>query len=67
LLKIQVEQALAMHEKTGNAEAHAAWMHTLLIEYYDPMYDYQLSKKMDRVVFRGNREAVVEYLRFFRF
>jgi len=66
LLKTQVEQALVIHEKTGNAEAHADWMHTLLIEYYDPMYDYQLSKKMDRIVFRGSREAVIEYLQFFR-
>ncbi len=64
LLKSQVEQALVVHEKTGDAEAHAGWVHALLIEYYDPMYDYQLSKKMDRVVFRGKRAEVIEYLRF---
>lgn len=62
-LKTDLEQALVTHENTGNAEAHAGWMNTLLIEYYDPMYDYQLSKKIDRVVFRGTREEVVEYLR----
>ncbi|HHL18899.1 MAG TPA: tRNA 2-selenouridine(34) synthase MnmH [Thiothrix sp.] len=64
LLKNQVEQALIVHEKTGDAEAHAGWVHALLMEYYDPMYDYQLSKKMDRVVFRGKRAEVIEYLRF---
>ena len=33
----------------------------LLVEYYDPMYDYQIGKKADRVVFRGDRGAVLEW------
>ena len=33
----------------------------LLVEYYDPMYDYQISTKLDRVVFRGDREAVAAW------
>jgi tRNA 2-selenouridine synthase len=64
VLKVQVEQALVKHEKTGHAEAHTDWVNTLLTEYYDPMYDYQLSKKMDRIVFRGSRAEVLEYLQF---
>jgi tRNA 2-selenouridine synthase len=31
-------------------------------DYYDPMYSYQLEKKKELVVFRGSREAVVEWL-----
>jgi len=34
----------------------------MLIEYYDPMYDYQLSKKRDRVMFQGDPESVREWL-----
>lgn len=62
-LQMELEQALTTHEQTGNAEAHAGWMHTLLTTYYDPMYDYQLRKKQQRVVFRGTQEEVVAYLR----
>jgi len=43
-------------------EAHKAWIVFLLNEYYDAMYDYQLDKKSDRVVFRGNESEVSEYL-----
>jgi len=34
----------------------------LLLEYYDPMYDYQISLKQERIVFRGEREAVLDWL-----
>ncbi|RVU86283.1 tRNA 2-selenouridine(34) synthase MnmH [Leucothrix sargassi] len=34
----------------------------LLLDYYDPMYSYQLSKKVERVTFTGSRDAVLEYL-----
>jgi len=30
----------------------------LLQQYYDPMYDYQLGKKADRIVFRGSKAEV---------
>ena len=47
----------------GDADAHRAWIGMLLDWYYDPMYDYQIGKKQHRVVFRGNADAVREYLR----
>jgi tRNA 2-selenouridine synthase len=34
-----------------------------LHEYYDGMYEYQLSKKAGRIVFSGNRTEVLGYLR----
>ncbi|RRQ23221.1 tRNA 2-selenouridine(34) synthase MnmH [Guyparkeria sp. SCN-R1] len=34
----------------------------MLVEYYDPMYDYQLANKRDRIVFSGPPEAVAEEL-----
>ncbi len=41
---------------------HTVWITALLAEYYDPMYDYQLKGKRDRVVFRGSRPEVTAYL-----
>ncbi len=46
-----------------DADAHRAWIGMLLDWYYDPMYDYQIGQKRHRVVFRGNADAVREYLR----
>lgn len=48
--------ALATQESTGDASGHLAWIEVLLLKYYDPMYDYQLGKKSDRIVFRGYAE-----------
>lgn len=48
---------------TGSIDTHQAWIKGLLDSYYDPMYDYQLAKKNDRIVFRGNSAEVIEYVR----
>ena len=42
--------------------SHQAWVHALLSDYYDPMYDYQLSTKNARVKFRGSLDEVSEFL-----
>ena len=62
-IKSIMDYALNTHRKSGNAVDHKAWIHDLLVGYYDPMYDYQLSRKSDRVVFRGDRKAVIEFLK----
>ena len=45
-----------------DADAHHAWIGMLLDWYYDPLYDYQIARKQDRIVFRGDSGAVREYL-----
>jgi len=35
----------------------------LLINYYDPMYDFQLKNKKQNIVFAGNYSQVMDYLR----
>ena len=57
LLNHAIEQ-----QTSGNTEPHKEWIKVLLIDYYDPMYDYQLSKKQDRLVFKGKQHDVLEYL-----
>lgn len=60
-LQLQMQSALVSHQH-GNSEQHLHWIHTLLKEYYDPMYQYQLSKKSDRIVFRGSYDDVEQFL-----
>ena len=62
-IKSIMDYALNSQRQTGNSTDHKAWIHDLLVGYYDPMYDYQLSRKNDRVVFRGDRKAVTEFLK----
>ncbi len=33
----------------------------LLTQYYDPMYDYQISRRSDQIIFRGGQAEVVEF------
>ena len=42
--------------------SHESWISTLLTEYYDPMYDYQLKHKNHRIRFRGDFATVRQYL-----
>lgn len=57
-IKAQLLQA----SKSGSRDAHFEWISNLLTWYYDPMYQYQLSKKQERIVFQGNARAVHGYL-----
>lgn len=57
----QLTRALEAH-RAGDPEPHRGWILSLLVNYYDPMYDYQLRKREQQVVFRGDRPAVREYL-----
>ncbi|MEY1661176.1 tRNA 2-selenouridine(34) synthase MnmH [Isoalcanivorax beigongshangi] len=55
-------QALAVQQSSGDVSAHCAWIEALLVEYYDPMYAYQRRETAHRVLFRGERAAVTEFL-----
>lgn len=58
-----LDDALAAQRRDQGTEAHRAWIALLLQDYYDGMYEYQLSGKRDRIVFAGPRDAVLDYLR----
>ena len=57
-----LQQALDAHRGNGDTTAHRDWIAYLLHTYYDGMYEYQLASKQDRIVFRGGRAAVYEFL-----
>ena len=60
-LKVLLSNAI-QQQTSGNIESHKEWIKVLLVDYYDPMYDYQLSKKQERVVFKGKQNDVYDYL-----
>ncbi len=56
------EDACAHQINTGDFSLHRIWIEQLLVEYYDPMYDYQLKQYKEKILFRGEKEALKEYL-----
>ncbi|WP_324171129.1 tRNA 2-selenouridine(34) synthase MnmH [Sulfurimonas sp.] len=56
------EKAFNEQLQKNSIEGHKKWIEFLLIEYYDPMYDYQIQKRFEQVEFRGSSEEIVEYL-----
>ena len=62
-LKSIMQDAIKAHRSQNNTQQHREWIHSLLIDYYDPMYDYQLSKKADKIQFRGEQASIVQYLK----
>lgn len=62
-LATAMDLALAEQVRSGSIESHRAWIEPLLKEYYDPMYGHQRRLKASRIVFSGDRTAVLAYLR----
>ncbi len=56
------ERAWAAQQRSGQPEAHRSWVAYLLTEYYDPMYDYQLSRKPQPVACRGDAATLLSFL-----
>ncbi len=54
-------ESLAAHLEEGDQRAHEDWIVELLRDYYDPMYEYQMHKKLPRVVFRGDRDEFLQW------
>ena len=61
-LKNSLLNAIQAQRTSGELENHKDWIGPLLTDYYDPMYDYQLEKKAERVVYRGNEAEVLHYI-----
>ena len=57
-----IRDAVAQHAASGDTQRHQDWIAYLLREYYDGMYEYQLAQKAGRIVFKGDRGAVLQYL-----
>lgn len=58
-----LDVAFDEQSRSGDVDGHRAWIRILLSEYYDPMYDYQMSQREGRRLFSGSRQAVIDYAR----
>ncbi|MDG6773916.1 tRNA 2-selenouridine(34) synthase MnmH [Thiomicrorhabdus sp. ZW0627] len=58
----QFQYAMERQMASGETENHQLWIKTLLSEYYDPMYDYQIQKNSQPICFTGTMDEVVEFL-----
>ena len=46
----------------SHKSSHGEWIEDLLVNYYDPMYDYQLDLKKDRCLLKSNKTEVINFL-----
>lgn len=59
----QMLTAIELRTKTGSTDGFIPIVSSLLVDYYDPMYDYQSRNKHERVVFKGSYDEMLEYLK----
>lgn len=62
--KINTSFTLALKHlfHTGESDLFAEGIRLLLLEYYDPMYQYQLQKKQQEVLFRGSEPEILDWV-----
>ena len=60
--RTQMLAAIEKRKETGSVDGFIPIVTSLLLDYYDPMYDYQSQHKHDRVVFKGAYKETLEYL-----
>lgn len=58
--------ALDEFERSDNADGFRDGIKILLTDYYDPMYDYQQGQRDGREIFRGDKDAIVEWAENFK-
>ncbi|CAN7270196.1 tRNA 2-selenouridine(34) synthase MnmH [Acidovorax sp. LjRoot74] len=62
-LRVTMLAALARQREHADPTLHRGWIAPLVRDYYDPMYVYQQRQRAGRIVFQGDRQAVLDYLR----
>ncbi len=62
-LILLVNKALNEQVEGVGEQGHKRWIERFLVEYYDPMYAYQLNKNRPQIIFSGNEMEVLNYIR----
>lgn len=57
-----LEEALASHRQHDGLDGYRPFIALLLAHYYDPMYDYQLSRRPGRILARGDAASLRRWL-----
>lgn len=61
-IKSDLETARNQWRQGQGAEVNKIWIEKILKYYYDPLYMSSLQRRQPRILFRGSRSAVFEYL-----
>ncbi len=61
-LLTQLKLALQNHQNNGDLNDYLPLIESLLVDYYDPMYNFQINNKKQRVIFEGDYQAVKNFL-----
>jgi tRNA 2-selenouridine synthase len=56
-----MKEALRIQHE-DNFNHHREWLIAITKDYYDPMYLYQLEKREQKIVFKGNHQSIKEWL-----
>jgi tRNA 2-selenouridine synthase len=57
----QLHQIMHSALQQNSEELHKQWIAELLKHYYDPMYSFQIEKKSNKIIFKGNETEIKEY------
>lgn len=57
-----MDKAIAAQLQSGEVMVHRQWLKRMLLEYYDPMYDYQRDKRQREVNISAHYDGILEYL-----
>jgi len=58
-----LDTAFQSMRDTNDLSGFESYIAFLLERYYDPMYDYQISKKTDRIQYQGNADEVIAWVK----
>lgn len=56
-----LNDALMLQKNSGDISGHSVWIEQMLSDYYDPMYDYQLTLKQAPILVKGERAAISDF------
>jgi tRNA 2-selenouridine synthase len=59
---LELMDSALLQQHSDDFTSHRYWLQAITADYYDPMYLYQLEKRNDRVVFKGNHPEVTQWL-----
>ena len=54
------------HNNNNDLSDYLPLIESLLVDYYDPMYNFQISKKKERIIFEGQHQEVTSFLQEFK-
>lgn len=57
-----LETGITTHKEHNSTAGYRDFIELILTKYYDPMYDYQLTKKPRKGIFRGDAAQIQDYI-----